>query len=190
MVWRVLLPPFLRCNQSKNWSGPEDVDSRTLRNVSNYASRCGVVFQRLFPFKLGRPVTHKFVLRRLCFEKSASYLEEKSSNMRDHYEFSDGKPQTNKDKEWSVVSKSPSKVRPARPRPRAQHDCHHDRKIKPEAATAVIELLTMGGKTPETCWAVNKRQDINWKIVASGWWFIWIVGWCKDLQTLNFTFKF
>jgi len=30
---------------------------------------------------------------------------------------------------------------------------------KPEAATAVIELLMMGGKTHETCWAVNKRQD-------------------------------
>jgi hypothetical protein len=26
---------------------------------------------------------------------------------------------------------------------------------------------------------------INWKIVASGWWFIWIVRWCTDLQTLN-----
>jgi len=47
--------------------------------------------------------------------------------------------------------------RPARPR--KQYDCHHDRKVKPEAATAVIELLMMGGKTPETCWAVNKRQD-------------------------------
>jgi hypothetical protein len=32
-------------------------------------------------------------------------------------------------------------------------------KVKPEAATAVVELLTMGGKAPETCWAVNKRQD-------------------------------
>ena len=31
---------------------------------------------------------------------------------------------------------------------------------------------------------------INWKIVASGWWFIWIVRWCMDLKTLNFTFKF
>jgi hypothetical protein len=41
---------------------------------------------------------------------------------------------------------------------RTQHDCHHDTKVKPEAATAVIELLTMGGKAPETCWAVNKRQ--------------------------------
>jgi hypothetical protein len=47
--------------------------------------------------------------------------------------------------------------RPARPR--TQHDCHHDMKVKPEAATAVFELLMMGGKTPETCWAVNKRQD-------------------------------
>jgi endonuclease V-like protein UPF0215 family len=34
---------------------------------------------------------------------------------------------------------------------RTQHDCHHDRKVKPEAATAVIELLTMAGKMPETC---------------------------------------
>ena len=31
------------------------------------------------------------------------------------------------------------------------------------------------------------RQKINWKIVASGWWFIWIVRWCTDLQTLNLT---
>ena len=39
--------------------------------------------------------------------------------------------------------------RPARPR--TQHDYHHDTKVKPEAATAVIELLMMGGKTPEIC---------------------------------------
>ena len=44
-------------------------------------------------------------------------------------------------------------------RPRTQHDCHHDKKVKPEAATAVIELLMMGGKTPETCCVVNKRLD-------------------------------
>ena len=43
--------------------------------------------------------------------------------------------------------------------PRTQHGYHHDTKVKPEAATAVIELLIMGGRTPETCWAVNKRQD-------------------------------
>ena len=35
--------------------------------------------------------------------------------------------------------------------PRAQHGYHHDTKVKPEAATAFIELLMMGGKTPETC---------------------------------------
>jgi hypothetical protein len=39
--------------------------------------------------------------------------------------------------------------RPARPR--TQHDCHHDTKVKPEAATVVIELMMMSGKTPETC---------------------------------------
>jgi fumarate reductase subunit D len=35
-------------------------------------------------------------------------------------------------------------------RPRTQHG-YHDAKVKPEAATAVIELLMMGVKTPETC---------------------------------------
>jgi hypothetical protein len=35
--------------------------------------------------------------------------------------------------------------------PRTQHDCHYDTKVKPEAATAVTELLMMGGKMPETC---------------------------------------
>jgi uncharacterized protein len=34
--------------------------------------------------------------------------------------------------------------RPARQR--TQHDYHHDTKVKAEAATAVIELLMMGGK--------------------------------------------
>jgi hypothetical protein len=44
-------------------------------------------------------------------------------------------------------------------RPPTQHGYHHDTRVKPEAAAAVIELLMMGGRTPETCWAVNKRQD-------------------------------
>jgi hypothetical protein len=44
-------------------------------------------------------------------------------------------------------------------RPRTQHDYHHDTKVKPEVSTAIIELLMMGGTKPETCWAVNKRQD-------------------------------
>jgi hypothetical protein len=39
--------------------------------------------------------------------------------------------------------------RPAQPR--THHDYHHDTKVKPEAATAVIELLMIGGRTPETC---------------------------------------
>jgi hypothetical protein len=36
-------------------------------------------------------------------------------------------------------------------RPRTQHVYHHDTKAKPEATTAVIELLMMEGRTPETC---------------------------------------
>jgi hypothetical protein len=40
----------------------------------------------------------------------------------------------------------------------------------------------MGGKTPETCWAVKNIRIIKWKIVASGWWFIWIVRRCTDLK--------
>jgi hypothetical protein len=44
-------------------------------------------------------------------------------------------------------------------RARTQYDCHHDMKVNPETATAVIELLMMGGKMPETCWAVNKCQN-------------------------------
>jgi hypothetical protein len=38
---------------------------------------------------------------------------------------------------------------------RTDHDqkhCHHHApKVKPEAATAVVELLMMGVRTPETC---------------------------------------
>jgi hypothetical protein len=42
--------------------------------------------------------------------------------------------------------------------------------VKPEAATAVVELLMMGVGTPETCRTVHKRQVIK-LIVASGWLF-------------------
>jgi hypothetical protein len=51
---------------------------------------------------------------------------------------------------------------------------HHDTKVKPEAVTAVIELLMMGGTTPELCWAVNKLQDNKLKNFVFDWWFIWI----------------
>ena len=45
-----------------------------------------------------------------------------------------------------------------------QQHCYHDApKVKPEAATAVVELLMMDMRTPETCCAVNKRQVINWR---------------------------
>jgi hypothetical protein len=46
-----------------------------------------------------------------------------------------------------------------RPDHNRQHCYHHAPKVKPEAATAIVELLMMGVRTPETCWAVNKRQD-------------------------------
>ena len=58
---------------------------------------------------------------------------------------------------------------------KTQHDCHHDTKVKPEAATAVTELLMMGGETPETCWTVNKRQDNKlencciWLVIYLNW---------------------
>jgi len=36
-------------------------------------------------------------------------------------------------------------------RPDQQHCYHHAPKVKPEAATTVVELLKMGVRTPETC---------------------------------------
>jgi len=49
--------------------------------------------------------------------------------------------------------------RPARPRPTALLPPRSSG--KPEAATAVVELLMMNMRMPETCWAVFKRQAIN-----------------------------
>jgi hypothetical protein len=46
-----------------------------------------------------------------------------------------------------------------RPEHDQQHCYHHAPKVKPEAATAVVELLMMSVRTPETCEVVNKRQD-------------------------------
>jgi len=39
----------------------------------------------------------------------------------------------------------------ARPEHEQQHGYHHDTKVKPEAATAVVELLVMGTRKPDTC---------------------------------------
>ena len=52
-------------------------------------------------------------------------------------------------------------VRASRPDHDQQHCYHHAPKIKPEATTAVVELLMMGGRTPETCRAVHKLQVIK-----------------------------
>jgi len=52
--------------------------------------------------------------------------------------------------------------RSGRPDHDQQHCYHHAPTLKPEtAAAAVVELLMMGVRTPETCWAVHKRQVIN-----------------------------
>jgi len=60
---------------------------------------------------------------------------------------------------------------------RTQYDCHHDTKVKPEAATALSELLVMGGKTSETCWAVNERQDN--KLEKCCIWLVIYLNWTK-----------
>ena len=41
--------------------------------------------------------------------------------------------------------------RAGRPDHDHQHCCHHAPTVKPEAATAVVELLMMGVRKPETC---------------------------------------
>jgi hypothetical protein len=52
-----------------------------------------------------------------------------------------------------------------------QHCYHHPRSNgKPEAATAVVELLIMGMRMPETCRAVFKRQVLNLRYCC-----IWLV---------------
>jgi len=47
----------------------------------------------------------------------------------------------------------------AGPTTNTQHGCHHDTKVNRRLLLPVDELLMVGGRTPETCWAVNKRQD-------------------------------
>ena len=61
-------------------------------------------------------------------------------------------------------------VGPVRPDHDQQHCYHHIPKVKSEAATAVVELLTMGVRTPEICRAVNKRQVKYWRNCC-----IWLV---------------
>jgi len=42
-----------------------------------------------------------------------------------------------------------------------QHCYHHAPTVKPEAATAFVELLMMGVRTHETCLVVHKHEVIN-----------------------------
>jgi hypothetical protein len=42
-------------------------------------------------------------------------------------------------------------LRVGRPDHDQQHYFHHATKVKPETATAVVKLLMMGVRTPETC---------------------------------------
>ena len=73
--------------------------------------------------------------------------------------------------------------RAGRPADRPYHDqqhCYHNApKVKPEAAAAIVELLMMDVRTPETCWAVHtsKRQAINLKNCC-----IWLVDLFENLH--------
>jgi hypothetical protein len=72
-----------------------------------------------------------------------------------------------------------------------QHCYHHAPTVKPEGATAVVELLMMGVSTPETCWAVHEPQIGRLeKFLFLVGWFIWIVWWGTGLQTLNTSYLF
>ena len=63
---------------------------------------------------------------------------------------------------WSVVAAVLLDViGPDRPNHVQQHCYHHAPTVKPKAATAVVELLMMGMRTPETCRAVYEHQIKN-----------------------------
>jgi len=51
----------------------------------------------------------------------------------------------------SLTTTGPARPRPGQPDHNQQHCYHHAPAVKPEAATAVVELLMMGVRTPETC---------------------------------------
>ena len=60
-----------------------------------------------------------------------------------------------------------------------QHCYHHAPTVKPEAATAVVQLLIMGVRTLQTCWAVHKRHVKKLeKLLHLVGWFIWIINQC------------
>jgi hypothetical protein len=56
-----------------------------------------------------------------------------------------------------------------------QHCYHHAPMVKPETATAVVELMMVGVRTPETCWVVYKTSSNKLeKLLHLVGWFIWI----------------
>jgi hypothetical protein len=51
--------------------------------------------------------------------------------------------------------------------------------VKPEAAITVLELLMMGGVSPETCWAIKKHWNNKfYYIVPFCWFFLWDIKSC------------
>jgi len=70
----------------------------------------------------------------------------------------------------------------ARPRPTALLSPRSSG--KPEAATAVVELLMMGVRMSETCWAVFKRQVINLRHCCI--WLVDSLGFSVDLKWPQF----
>jgi len=62
-----------------------------------------------------------------------------------------------------------------------QHCYHHAPTVSPETDTAVVELLMMGVRTPETCWAVHEHQVINLRNFC-----IWLVD-LFEKQVCKFT---
>jgi hypothetical protein len=66
-----------------------------------------------------------------------------------------------------------------------QHCYHHATTVKPEAATAVVGLLMIGVRTPETCSAVrmSKRQVINLRNCCI--WLVDLFEMYDDARTCN-----
>jgi len=64
-----------------------------------------------------------------------------------------------------------------------QHCYHYAPMVKPEAATAVVELLMMGVRAPQTYWAVHtsKRQVINLRNYCI--WLIYLFETYDDART-------
>jgi hypothetical protein len=67
-----------------------------------------------------------------------------------------------------------------------QYCYHHATMLTPEAATAIVEILMIGVRTPETCSAVHtsKRQVINLKNCCI--WLVHLFEMYDDVRTCKF----